>query len=310
MKVSKELSAGLPIENMEGNQGQNLVFIVGCPRSGTTWLQKMVSSHPKIRTGPESHVFLNYIGPQLRKWRHEIRALQDRPSRFVGLSAYFSDSEFRTILRGYMFRLLAPMIADLEPGEIFLEKTPGHAFCINEIMEMLPKSRIIHIVRDARDVVASILNAGESWARESFPTNPSDAAEIWVDHVKAVRAAMKRVPKGQFYELTYENLYCRTEDLLSDVWRFIGVESTLENVTNATRTNAANELRRDGAFTFSVGGEIASRRGPIAKVPQGFIGSPEPGRWKKDLSAYDKMKVWRVARKTMASNGYLWKLPL
>ncbi len=32
-------------------KGQSLVFIVGCPRSGTTWLQRLLSCHPQIRTG-------------------------------------------------------------------------------------------------------------------------------------------------------------------------------------------------------------------------------------------------------------------
>ncbi|MBI3001835.1 MAG: sulfotransferase, partial [Deltaproteobacteria bacterium] len=41
------------------------MLIVGCPRSGTTWLQRLLASHPKIITGQESHVFDNYVGPQM-----------------------------------------------------------------------------------------------------------------------------------------------------------------------------------------------------------------------------------------------------
>jgi len=208
-----------------------------------------------------------------------------------------------------MLKLLEPMTVNLGPGEVFVEKTPGHALYIVEIMEMLPRSRIIHILRDARDVVASMMTAGESWAKGSFPTTSTAAARLWVKHVESVRSAMKRVPTGQFYELTYENLYNNTPDILADVWRFIGVQSDMEEAKRVAKSNTADELRRDGAFSFTIGGEIASRSGPSVMMPQGFIGSPEPGRWKRDLSASDKVRVWRVARETMRSVGYPWKYP-
>ena len=32
-----------------------LVFLVGLPRSGTTWLQKLLGNHPQIGTAQESH---------------------------------------------------------------------------------------------------------------------------------------------------------------------------------------------------------------------------------------------------------------
>jgi Sulfotransferase family len=290
-------------------QGQNLVFVVGSPRSGTSWLQRMLSFHPKVRAGTESMVFYNYVGPQLRAWRNEMRILQKGRDRINGLAAYFRDQEYREILREYMLSLLTPMIANLGPGEVFVEKTPGHAIFIGEIIEMLPKCRIVHIMRDARDVVASMVAAGDSWAKGSFPTTTTAAALMWVEHVESVRKAVKRVPRGQFYELTYERLFYNTAELLNDVWRFIGVQSDLEEATSVAKANTAEELRRDGAFNFPIGGEIALRSGPVAKVPQGFINSPEPGRWKRDLSAFDKVRVWRVARKTMRSVGYAWNYP-
>jgi hypothetical protein len=42
------------------------VFLVGCPRSGTTWVQRLLACHPGIATGQESNLFEMYIGPQLR----------------------------------------------------------------------------------------------------------------------------------------------------------------------------------------------------------------------------------------------------
>ena len=46
--------------------GSNLVFLVGCPRSGTTWLQRLLAGHPDVHTGQESNLFKDYISPQMR----------------------------------------------------------------------------------------------------------------------------------------------------------------------------------------------------------------------------------------------------
>ncbi|HEY2596345.1 MAG TPA: sulfotransferase, partial [Chloroflexota bacterium] len=74
--------------------GANLVFVVGCPRSGTTWVQRLLASHSCIRTGQESDLFDMYVGPLLHTWQQELRV--DSSGRGgVGLACYFTDAEFR-----------------------------------------------------------------------------------------------------------------------------------------------------------------------------------------------------------------------
>src|SRR5947208_10995760 len=45
------------------------VFIVGAQRSGTTWLQRLLASHPAIAGGQESHLFSGYLAPLWQRWR-------------------------------------------------------------------------------------------------------------------------------------------------------------------------------------------------------------------------------------------------
>ena len=112
-------------------RGKNMVFLVGCPRSGTTWLQKLLASHPRIRSGEESHFFSLYVGPQLRSWNDQkTRHLDGRLGHAAGPQAYFREEEFRAILKNYLAALLKPIVDGLEPEELFLEKTPSHALYI------------------------------------------------------------------------------------------------------------------------------------------------------------------------------------
>ena len=41
---------------------EDLLFIVGSPRSGTTWLQLLLAGHPEVATRGETHLFEHFVG--------------------------------------------------------------------------------------------------------------------------------------------------------------------------------------------------------------------------------------------------------
>ena len=99
------------------------------------------------------------------------------------------------------------MLDGLGPGDIFVEKTPSHALFIPEILELFPGSRFIHVLRDARDTVASLLAASRGWGRGWAPRRATAAARMWVEHVRAVRCAATRLPGEKLCEVRYEALH-------------------------------------------------------------------------------------------------------
>lgn len=48
------------------------------------------------------------------------------------------------------------MTSQLEEGELFTETTPDHGLWVKEISEVLPRRRFLYILRDRRDVTASL----------------------------------------------------------------------------------------------------------------------------------------------------------
>lgn len=134
-------------------KGHNLVLIVGCSRSGTTWLQRLLAGDPRVRTGQESFLFGRYVAPQLRAWRREF-ALERDPTTAtgrggVGLSCYFEEHEFLAILRNYMWQLLRPLTGSLKPGELFVDKTPLNALYLPEISERLDRKMKVAVEKCA-----------------------------------------------------------------------------------------------------------------------------------------------------------------
>ena len=197
-------------------RGDNLIVVVGSPRSGTTYFQRLLSCHPKIRTGQESYIFDEYIGPLLRSWKWHLR-FKDVERGGIGLGCYFREEEFLEILKQFLFRLLEPLVGSLREGEIFVEKTPSHALCIPAIMKLLAGVRFIHVVRDPRDVVASMLAASHSWWKHCAPKNAREAALMWQRFVNAVLNAKSSIPPGQFFEVKYEDLVARPIQILQNL---------------------------------------------------------------------------------------------
>src|SRR5439155_20968488 len=70
------------------------VFIIGAPRSGTTWVQRLMLSHPAIRGGQESNFFMAFAGVLQTFYRVE------QTSRKVGLANYWTEPALPEELRG------------------------------------------------------------------------------------------------------------------------------------------------------------------------------------------------------------------
>ena len=298
--------------------GSNLVFIVGCPRSGTTWLQQLLASYPKAKTGRETHLFSWLIGPQLRAWRKEMDRLPERGEHIgIGPPAYFTESEFLRNLKTYLLVLLDTIVGNLGPDEFFIEKTPNHALFIPEIVQMLPDCKIIHVLRDARDTVASLLEVNKSSHKigggESLPWAPESArgaARLWVEHVRAARAAAKNLPSNQFYEVRYRDLKASPETELMKLSQFLSWKWDRESIIGAVRMNDPAVARKAGSATaIPVRGEFQRISSITLSGTHTFARKAKVGSWKEELSLKQKIGVWLVARKTMNEVGYHWKYP-
>jgi hypothetical protein len=288
--------------------GASLVFVVGCPRSGTTWVQRLLASHPCVRTGQESDVFDEYIGPLLRTWERELH--HDTSGRGgVGLACYFTDTEFRRVLKGYLLQLLEPMVGALKPGELFVEKTPSHVLFAREIHALLPQARFVHVVRDARDTVASLLDASRGWGRAWAPRRARHAAATWVQHMQAGAEARQQLPPRQWFDVRYETLHQDGPTRLRDLANWLALAWTDAEIARALQDNRVELAQAGKATPIPLGGEFARSSGTVVKEPAGFVGQARAGAWRTRLNALDKLAVWQVARTTMADAGYAWTAP-
>jgi Sulfotransferase family len=288
-------------EALEVTNGCNLVFLVGCPRSGTTWLQRLLASHPAVRSGPESDIFSFYVGPSLRAFRADRQR-----SRRKGLQCYTSEDEFVELQRSFVLRMLRPALANLQDGELFLEKTPRHALYIPEILSCFPAARFIHLIRDPRDTTASLLAASRSWGVDWAPTTAASAGRMWLKYVSAARAASREVSPKMFLQVTYEDLHADTKAELAKCAYFLGLPWDSAGISDAIEKNRPAQLRSGGGTPFLHGASDSSVTLSEPSEPVGFIRKAQPGSWREDLTTAEKLQLWRVVRRDLLAFGYSW----
>lgn len=190
------------------------IFIGGFFKSGTSLLRAMLGQHPNIAAGLETYWFDI-------DW--DDLSAKNSKERLYRLAAYYSRelSELEAMAAQsanvgvFLSRLLDDYARNQGKGR-WAEKTPGNIIHAQRLFDLWPDAKLIHIVRDPRDVFASRRQA-KKW------DDPDYFAEIWCSFFGAAEKA-KQVPpwgKDQFLEIRYERLATAPEPTMRDVIAFI-----------------------------------------------------------------------------------------
>lgn len=130
------------------------------------------------------------------------------PGYWVGMHAFeaarlsFSDHT-REEIRLACARFLESVAADVctaQSAKAHLEKNTWSILCLDRTLEVLPTARLVHIVRDPRDVVASY--SDQPWV----PTDPVKAARILASIMGRWDEISSRVPAASYHEVRLEDL--------------------------------------------------------------------------------------------------------
>lgn len=275
--------------------GEDIVFVVGSPRSGTTWVQKLLGSHPSIVTAQESEIFTTFIDPAMRNYRAQL----DNPSGRggTGLPCYWTDIEFRNIMR-CVFYSMVRQIPEYIDGKLFVEKTPSHALVINSIKIILPKAKYVHIIRDPRDVVSSMISASKSWGRNWAPKNIIQAAIMWRRHTISAAESLRNLPEEMKMSFRYEELKKDTLSVVDKLYAFCGVEMSNQELEDIVES--AN------SFTIKKYGEFGKLMGNNVNDPPDFIRAKKRRGWRDDIGILRGLLLFLLLRKEMKEFGYKW----
>ena len=123
-----------------------LVFIGGAPRSGTTLIQRIIGAHSEVYSGPEFDFM-----PAIAALRSDMRsAIQ------TGRISTIVDAATLDVAISGMVRRMFNAKAAMEGRQVFSEKTPSNLLVFGPLLEMFPDARFVFVVRDPRDILASM----------------------------------------------------------------------------------------------------------------------------------------------------------
>ncbi len=151
------------------------IFIVGCPRSGTTIVQAMLARHPQVLTLPETALFERLYGEVAVRWGDHGASSRPRLATQLGFARQNgrralvrlqrklgTANASAPLRRGACAKRFVQLLDDLtiQSGrDSWMEKTPNHLLYIPEIEQHVPEARFVHVVRRGVDVLASIADA-------------------------------------------------------------------------------------------------------------------------------------------------------
>ncbi|MBD2896277.1 hypothetical protein amrb99_52230 [Actinomadura sp. RB99] len=205
------------------------IFVIGCPRSGTTLLRLMLHSHPRIALPIETRFVLPAYAARaqfgdLADSRNR-RALADwlttRPAtrfRDLGLDPRAITEEIVAApptlgsALAVVFRAYARLHGKVRWGD----KRPSYIRHAGALLRMFPDAQFVHLVRDGRDCVASLKEM--PW----YDQDLNHAVSVWREAIDTGRRLAARLGPDAFYELQYERLVADPADELPRLCEFLG----------------------------------------------------------------------------------------
>lgn len=206
----------------------NPIFIIGSPRSGTTFLGEILDAIPNISY---------YYEPPIVKYYARLV--------YEDLVSFNQAKRFYT----WIYRSLLKL-APREGGIKLVDKTPRNIFIVEVLREIFPGAKFIHIYRDGRDVACSLLN--KPWhLAESKKLNKREPGGylygpyphfyiesnrkleymqtsdihrciwIWKRHVEKGIELERKLPSYSYLNLKYETLVSKPKKSIKIILDFI-----------------------------------------------------------------------------------------
>jgi len=278
-----------------------IVFIIGYSRSGTTYLQRLLATHHKVKTGQETHIFPFYIEPLISSWKKQVSQLENNFSGRggLGLPCYINDEQFKIAVRNFVYEVLNPLFDKESVESIIIEKSPSHIRYIETIREVFPNSYIIHIVRHPIDVITSVTTASQSWGKNWASNNVRHLTKSWYKTVSEARKMLDQVDSNFYYEIKYENLKNDTHKELNQIGNFLGINWNQEELSSAIKSNSL-KIKQKEETAIPLWG-LAGQKQEYVIEPSGFASFDQK---KRKLNFFEKVYIWVYAKKLIKELGY------
>ncbi|WKZ66658.1 MAG: sulfotransferase [Flavobacteriales bacterium] len=267
-----------------GSTPVSRIFVIGSPRSGTSWLHRMIAEHPRVASiEGELTVFSRYLAPVMKAYERE-KGHMERGEWSQGMPLLYSGQEFEVAMAGLVARIYERLLSRRPDATHVLDKHPDYCHHLPLMERFMPEARYVHIIRDGREVAVSMISAKR---RLGYGAGEVEgAAREWQASVMKARA-FGAVIGTRYLEVRYEELVSDTAAVLSRVFShfglFIGAEE-VERIAADYHISRKQVSRGDTSLN-------------ALRTEQGAI-------WRSRLSVKQRFILDRVAGDLLSTLGY------
>ncbi len=228
-------------------------FLVGCPRSGTTLLQSLLSAHSQIASFPESKFFqcllpaegsrrrkLGIIDRQLKPW---LTTYFEKDLKCPEMISFLPKLPLMRLYTQRFFKILS-ILADEQGKNIVLEKTPQHFWYLKQMTDYFPQSKVIHLIRNGTDVVASLYEATHQSPHYWDGVWELDKCIDWWN--QAIKISQNYADHPNHILIHYESLLDNPAEILKILCTFLDTQYEPQMLTHYHQAAASLTLEAAG----------------------------------------------------------------
>jgi hypothetical protein len=210
-------------------------FVIGAPRSGTSYLVEVLDKHSDVFLTNETRV-MTFLHRALTRHSKDKMALMTEKRLFLDTFR----RHIPEIVRDF-YRQLG-VTDQMRWGDKFPHYADGKTDpgLLDHIAQAFPRCQFVHITRDGRDVVTSLV--GKGWV------DLDEACDVWERHVTASRSIGRKVGPDRYHELRYEDLVIDGLPTAGRVFDFLGVGGS-DQADDFLRRQAEQRTPFSGATT-------------------------------------------------------------
>jgi hypothetical protein len=238
-----------------------LFFVGGAPRSGTTWLQYLLDSHPEVSCRGEG-LFMKHLAEPLEAMmtaRRQTLAAKNKAVFQHGRGYELPAPEDVELLLGTAVLLALERQNAGKTCRAIGEKTPENVFFFTRLKRLFPGAKLIGIARDPRDVLSSAWHffprpppADEIAAKTAFIASAFPALD---NGARTMLALAEQFP-SDCVNVTYERMREAPAPVAAQLFRFLGVADGDEIVADCIARTSFTALSggrgpgeaKDGSF--------------------------------------------------------------
>ncbi len=288
---------------------KNIYFIVGSGRSGTTMLAQILNSHSKVCVPHELQILFEYShnGKKLydffesgeaQHWkandfiRHIELMCPHNFKKFYNYETFFEKQSYPIINIKKMINDFYYNIAKHYNKSIFIEQTPWYGQRLEIIKELFPNAKIIHILRDGRDVALSF--AKTPW----WYNDPIQNLQRWSEEITKIEKDLKKYfNAGSFIQVKYEDFVVDSKQKLKDICEFLNIDFE-ENMLNPDYLIDYREFRK-GNISDSISSKEFNQ---WIKEKKKIVFEDNIYAWKKKPEIFEN--ITDDAKKVLLNFGY------